>query len=185
MRGFFVATCRHDKHLFAMGNADLTRLITWTENPGHTPLSGSQALGLQGEFMGAWGFGSFDNDDAADFMADATESGDLSLVRGALDNVLTSTEYVEAPDASQAIAAAEIVAAALGRPTPAAQREEELTSWIARIRPTIDSELAAQARDALTRILAPNSELRELWEEAEEFPEWQSAVSELGQHLQA
>ena len=78
--------------------------------------------------MGAWGFGSFDNDDAADFLADATESGDLSLVRGALDNVLTSTEYVEAPDASQAIAAAEIVAAALGRPTLAAQREDGLTS---------------------------------------------------------
>ena len=134
--------------------------------------------------MGAWGFGSFENDDACDFLADATESGDLSLIRDVLDNVLTSTEYVEAPDASQAIAAAEIVAAALGRPTLAAQREEELSSWIARIRPTIDTELAGQARDALTRILAPNSELRELWEEAEEFSEWQSAVSELGQQLQ-
>ena len=134
--------------------------------------------------MGAWGFGSFENDDACDFLADATESGDLSLIRDVLDNVLTSTEYVEAPDASQAIAAAEIVAAALGRPTLAAQREEELSSWIARIRPTIDTELVGQARDALTRILAPNSELRELWEETEEFSEWQSAVSELGQQLQ-
>ena len=134
--------------------------------------------------MGAWGFGSFDNDDAADFLADATETGDLSLIREVLDNVLTSTEYVEAPDASQAIAAAEIVAAALGRPTLAAQREEQLSSWIARIRPTIDSELAAQARDALAKILAPNSELRELWEESEEFSEWQAAVSELSLQLQ-
>lgn len=134
--------------------------------------------------MGAWGLGSFDNDDAADFLADVTESGDLSLVREVLDNVLTSTEYVEAPDASQAIAAAEILAFALGRPTLAAQREETLALWISRLRPVVEPELAAQARDALTRILAPNSELRELWEESDEFLDWRAAVIELGQQLQ-
>ena len=135
--------------------------------------------------MGTWGIGSFDNDDAADFLADVTESGDLSLIREALDNVLTSTEYVEAPDACQAIVASEILAAALGRPTSAAQQEGEIGQWVARIRPTVDSELATQARDALTRILDRNSELRELWEEAEEFPEWQATVTELRQQLRA
>ena len=134
--------------------------------------------------MGAWGLGSFENDDACDFLADATESGDLSLIREVLDNVLTSTEYVEAPDACQAIVAAEIIAAALGHPTLAAQQEEELTSWLSRIRPTIDKELANQASDALTRILAPNSELRELWEETDDFSDWQASVKELGQQLQ-
>ena len=134
--------------------------------------------------MGAWGIGSFENDDAGDFLADATESGDISLLLEVLDNVLTSTEYVEAPDATQAIVAAEIIAAALGRPTLAAQREEELSHWLARIRPTIDGELAAQAREALSRILAPNSELRELWEETDDFSEWQASVVELMQQLQ-
>ena len=71
--------------------------------------------------MGTWGTGSFENDDAADFMIDVLDSGDLSLIREALDNVLTSTEYVEAPDATLAIVAAEIVAAARGRPTLADQ----------------------------------------------------------------
>lgn len=134
--------------------------------------------------MGAWGVGSFDNDDAADFLADITESGDLSLIREVLDNVITSTEYVEAPDACQAIVASEILATALGRPTCAAQQEDEIGRWVARIRPTVDSELAAQAREALTRILAQNSELRELWEETEEFSEWQATVAELRQQLQ-
>ena len=134
--------------------------------------------------MGAWGIGSFENDDAGDFLADATESGDLSLLLEVLDNVLTSTEYVEAPDATQAIVAAEIIAAALGRPTLAAQREEELCHWLAHIRPTIDGDLAAQAREALARILAPNSELRELWEETDYFTEWQASVVELMQQLQ-
>lgn len=134
--------------------------------------------------MGAWGIGSFENDDACDFLAEVMENGDLSLLREVLDNVLTSTEYVEAPDASQAIVAAEVIAAALGRPTLAAQRNEGLSNWLSRIRPSIDRELNAQARDALTRILAPNSELRELWEEGDDFPEWQAAVAELDQQLQ-
>lgn len=133
--------------------------------------------------MGTWGIGSFENDDAADFMIDALESGDLSLLGEMFDNVLTSTEYVEAPDATVAIAAAEIVAAALGRPTPAAQQEEGLTEWLARIRPTLDADLATRARTALTRILADNSELRELWEETDEFQDWQAVVTELLSHL--
>jgi hypothetical protein len=135
--------------------------------------------------MGAWGFGSFDNDDAADFLADVTESGDLSLIREVLDNVLTSTEYVEAPDASQAIAAAEILAFAIGRPTPAAQQEQALEQWISRLRPSVEPALVTQARDALVRILAPNSELLELWEDADEFSDWRATVDELARQLQA
>ena len=135
--------------------------------------------------MGTWGIGSFENDDAADFMIDALKSGDLSLLGEVFDNVLTSTEYVEAPDATVAIVAAEIVAAAQGRPTPAAQQEDGLAEWLARIRPTIDAALATQARDALARILAGHSELRELWEDTDDFHDWQASIIELGQHLRA
>ncbi|MDQ8036934.1 MAG: DUF4259 domain-containing protein [Pedobacter sp.] len=135
--------------------------------------------------MGAWGYGSFENDDAADFLDDVTDSGDTSLLREALDNVLTSTEYVEAPDACQAIIAAEIIAAMSGRPTLAAERQEELGEWLQRIRPAMDPELVSQAREALLRILAENSELRELWEEVEDYSEWQASLSELLLQLQS
>lgn len=135
--------------------------------------------------MGAWGIGSFDNDAAADFLADIIESGDLSLIREAIDNVIESTEYVEEPDACNAIVAAEVLAVALGRGTSAAQRKEAIGHWVARIRPPVDGELVARAGDALDRILAPRSELRELWEETDEFSEWQAAVVELRQQLQA
>ena len=134
--------------------------------------------------MGAWGFGSFDNDDAADFLSEVTDSGDVSLLREVIANVLSSTEYVEAPDASQAIVAAEVVAAALGRPTAAAQQEEKLSGWLKRVRPDVDASLVAEASDALTRILAPNSELRELWEDSDDFAEWRASVAELRQQLQ-
>lgn len=134
--------------------------------------------------MGTWGIGSFENDDAADFMIDLLDSGDLSLVREVLDNVLTSTEYVEAPDATLAIVGAEIVAAARGRPTLAAQQEEGLADWVARIRPTVDADLTARARESLTRILADHSELRELWEETDDAKAWQATVMDLGKHLE-
>lgn len=134
--------------------------------------------------MGAWGVGSFENDDAADFLAEVVDSGDLALLREVLDNVLTSTEYVEAPDASQAIAAAELVAAAIGRPTLAAQQQEALAAWLPQIRPDVDAVLISQAAAALARILQPNSELLELWEESEALLEWQAVVNELKLQLQ-
>lgn len=134
--------------------------------------------------MGAWGVGSFDNDDAADFLSDVTEGADLGPVREILATALGADEYLEAPDASQAIAAAEIVAAALGHPSSAAQQEDELMEWIARVKPTADAALGSQAVKALDRILAPNSELRELWEEADEFAEWEATIVALRSQLQ-
>ncbi|MBD9469351.1 DUF4259 domain-containing protein [Pseudoxanthomonas sp. PXM01] len=135
--------------------------------------------------MGTWGIGSFENDGAADFLIDVLDSGDLSLIREVLDNVLTSTEYVEAPDAVLAIVAAEVVAAARGRATLAAQQEEGLADWLARIRPTVDDDLRQQAGSALRRILAEHSELRELWEDTEDFQDWQAAVTDLAQQVRA
>lgn len=129
--------------------------------------------------MGTWGTGSFENDHAADFMIDVLDSGDLSLLRDVLDNVLTSTEYVEAPDAELAIVAAEIVAAARGRASLAAQQEEGLADWLARIRPHIDGDLLRQCRDALARILGDHSELRELWEETDSAHAWRATLVEL------
>jgi hypothetical protein len=134
------------------------------------------------ETMGAWGLGSFDNDDAADFLAEVTDGSGLASIRAIFSTVL-GADYVEAPDASQAIAAVEIVAAALGRPTPAAQNEHALVDWLARTRPTVDTGLTKQAAQALDRILAADSELRELWEEEDEASDWQAAVEDLRSRL--
>lgn len=134
--------------------------------------------------MGAWGLGSFENDEAADFLAEVTGSGDLSLIREAIDNVVTSTEFVEAPDACRAIVAAEVIAAALGRPTTEALRQDGLSRWLARIRPGIEPALALGAHTALAQILAPNSELRELWEDTDDLAEWRALVNDLMQQLQ-
>ncbi len=73
--------------------------------------------------MGAWGYGPFENDDAMDFVGDletATGTGHLSTILYAISD--DRTEYVEAPESSVAIAAAEVVAALLGHPHPALSR---------------------------------------------------------------
>jgi Domain of unknown function (DUF4259) len=66
--------------------------------------------------MGAWGHGSFENDDAADWVHEFELQG-ASAVVPAQESVskIPEDEYLEAPEASVAIAAAEIVAAARER----------------------------------------------------------------------
>lgn len=64
---------------------------------------------------GAWGVGSFENDDAADWSSACSQSLGIGPVVRALNDVF-SPGYLEAPQAAEAIAAAEVVAAALGRP---------------------------------------------------------------------
>ena len=135
--------------------------------------------------MGTWGIDSFGNDDAADLVGDLTEQSDLEPVREAIARVLAADGYLEAPDAQQAIAACEVVAVALGRPSAAAEAEEDLMAWIARVKPSPDPALRFQAAQALDRILGPDSELRELWEESDEFAHWQAEVTGLRARLQA
>lgn len=134
--------------------------------------------------MGAWGHGSFDNDDAADFVIEVTDGDDLAPVRAIFATVLGADDDLEAPDASQAIAAAEIVAAALGRATPAAAQQEDLVAWLARTGPAVDAALVAEAVQVLDRIVGEHSELADLWDEVGRRAAWMSVVAALRSALQ-
>jgi hypothetical protein len=143
------------------------------------------ALDIQGKFMGCWAIGSFGNDDAADWVADLTEQRDFSLVRETIAELLAVDGYLDAPYATQALAAIEVVAIALGRPTQAAQAEKELMTRAESTGPSADAVLVSQAIAAIDRITAPESELRELWEDTEDFDSWQADVAGLRAQLQA
>ena len=135
--------------------------------------------------MGTWALHSFGNDDAADFLSDLTEQNDLGPAQEAIARVLEADGYLEAPEAQQCIAACEVIAASLGRPSAAARAEEGLASWLTRAKTKPTSIVVAQATKAVDRILAPESELRELWEESEEFGDWQADVANLRARLLA
>lgn len=131
--------------------------------------------------MGAWGAGSFENDDALDFVGDLADGGDVAQLRAALE-AIPREGYIEAMDATNALAAAEIVAAAHGRPGP--DLPEAMTAWVAKHRANVNAKMLTFARDVVKRITEDEqSELRELWAESDSFAEWKAAVDGLLKRL--
>ena len=129
--------------------------------------------------MGAWGSGSFENDDAGDWVGGLADSKNLAPVKAAIDAVAKATGYVEAPDCSTAIAAAEVVAALRGRAT--ADLPPEVATYVARKLP-VDAGLVNAAKAAVSRILG-DSELRDVWEEGSDFKAWSDGLRGLLQRL--
>lgn len=134
------------------------------------------ALAFTGAYAGAWGDGSFDNDDAMDWVGECIQAASPGLVKSAFDRVL-GPDVVEAPDASAAIAAAEVVAAALGKPSPSLPAN--LKAWLAGQPRAQIAAQAVLAERALTKIEdARHSELRQLWSEGKSN-QWLNKVQEL------
>lgn len=131
--------------------------------------------------MGAWGSGHFDNDDAGDFVCELVDSKNWSVVEAAFDAVLSigDGDYLEAPEASMAVAAAAIVAHTLG--TLAANIAPEDAPAIGALG-SPDAALVTKARAAVAR-LKKQSELGDLWEEAGEKDESLATIDQLEQAL--
>jgi hypothetical protein len=123
--------------------------------------------------MGAWGHLFDENDDAADWLDEFSDAPNWTLVDETLGRVKNG-DYLEAPDCSQTLAAAEVVAAGLGRPSP--RLPTEVIGW-AQQHATEASQLRDSAKSALARI-RDESELQELWQEADEFSDWRQSVDE-------
>jgi hypothetical protein len=124
--------------------------------------------------MGAWGSGSFENDSAGDWSYEL-EDGDASTVRAALNQAL-GDEELEVDEASAVVAAAEIVAAALGK--PGANLPEEVTDFLAKNGVSITAADGKLARQALERVVA-KSELQALWDENGPNNEWRPVMADL------
>lgn len=129
--------------------------------------------------MGTWGSGSFENDDASDFVYEFERDG-ISALDAAL--TVSAATYLEAPAAQRAIAAAELVAAAMGRPGEIPPEVDiEANPFVARIAEGL-ADLQAMACSAIDRVLADRSELKELWAE-DDATEWLAAMADLRSRL--
>ena len=131
--------------------------------------------------MGAWGHGSFAHDSALDWLEDLLEGGH-PVVGEALDRVATAGDqtYVEADDCCAALAAAELVAAALGRGDD--RLDEEALMWLQEHRDAIREMGTSSAERAVSRVYQ-KSELRDLWNENGPDTEWHADVRELLRRL--
>jgi Domain of unknown function (DUF4259) len=131
--------------------------------------------------VGAWGIGNFDNDDAADWVYELAESGGTDVLTAALEEA-TSDGYLEAPVCAAALAAAEAVAALLGNAGKALP--DEVRRWVAANDGEIGHDLLALSRAAVMRV-KEDSELRELWQDSDDFEQWLSLQDDLLKRLGA
>ena len=132
--------------------------------------------------MGAWGTGPFENDDASDWLA-ALDDAVPQTLRLTFEPV-TAIEpelYLEAPDASEAVAAAEVLVAMRGKPGPSVSNSDVM-AWARTHRDWADEPLVRMAREAVNRVREA-SELRDLWSETEEFDSWLASLDDLLRRL--
>ena len=130
--------------------------------------------------MGAWGRGPFENDFAADWVYELEAADDFGAVRTALSSVLESTGYLDALYGSIALAAAEVVAAARQQPT--SPLPDTVGAWVAEHGSKLSNADVTLALASIDRVLAEDSELRELWHESDEHA-WLTTVEDLRHRL--
>ena len=129
--------------------------------------------------MAAWGSGNFENDDAQDWLNQLSSLGGDDL-RPLLSRAADNDDYLEAPESSVAVVAAEVVAALNRVPAEAAPRQ--ILDWVNQTKGESSSELTALALRAVQRVRT-NSELKDLWLEAEGLNEWSAALRDLEKRL--
>ncbi|MEU5943878.1 DUF4259 domain-containing protein [Micromonospora sp. NPDC047548] len=119
--------------------------------------------------MGTWDSGPFDNDTAADWCGDLDDADVAKrpvLVREALNRAASEDGYLDADITCEAIAATAIMAAQQpgGQPITSPYAPDFLLNGG---RLDLPDDLAALAVRALDRIMAADSEWRDLWQDAD------------------
>ena len=128
--------------------------------------------------MPGWGSGSFDNEEAQNFLSRLKSVGADDLKQMLVD--ASDRDYLGAPESSVAIAVAEIVATARGNPPQAVP--SQIAEWVSKIEGAPSSEMSELARRAVYKVRT-NSELKDLWLEAEGLNEWSAALRDLEKRL--
>lgn len=130
---------------------------------------------------GAWSHESFANDGALDWVAEFTRTPTITFLQTTFA-LGTQGEYIENQAGESIIAAAEVVAASLDRPSP--DLPKALQGLITTHRKAFSTQ-AKVARTAVTAVLGARSELREVWgERPDGFARWQGNVQQLLKRLQ-
>jgi hypothetical protein len=96
-----------------------------------------------------------------------------------LNEVLAEDDYLDAYVSETALVSGEVIAALRGHP---GELPDDLREWISKVG-SASVEMAHLAQQAIHRIMTANSELRELWEESDEFDLWQQGIDDLLQRL--
>jgi hypothetical protein len=138
---------------------------------------------LEGErLMGAWGLGNFENDDAMNWAVEFQETPSAHLLDDPFTAVARAKGYVERDFAGYTLAAAEVAAAANGRPSE--DIPQAIRDWASAHPDVASRERLARAIEAVDVITAVDrSELAELWAESEHMQDWLAQTAALKERL--
>lgn len=135
--------------------------------------------------MGTWSHESFGNDTANDWAYELEDATDFSVIETALQVALDEgDEYLDADLAMEAIAAVEVIAKRLGKGTQSDVYTEKVDQWLETISEQPSDDLLSLAKRVLERIVADDSELKELWLEPHEYELWLGSIQQLKDALQ-
>ena len=133
--------------------------------------------------MGTWSHESFGNDTANDWAYELEDATDFAVIEAALQ-VALDEEYLDADLAMEAIAAVEVIAKRLGKGTQSDVYTEKVDQWLETISEQPSDDLLSLAKRVLERIVADDSELKELWLESDEYELWLGNIQQLNDALQ-
>lgn len=127
--------------------------------------------------------GNFGNDEATDWLFDLEETYGAELLAEAFD-VITKGEFHEQSDCCIALAAAEIVAAAKSKPAP--DFPDDARKWLGNQDTSDLAKIKALSKKAIAAVkkIQAKSELRDQWEESDEWHSWNMVVEGLLKRLQ-
>lgn len=135
--------------------------------------------------MGVWSTGVLGNDSAEDWLDEFLIDPELEVIEEAISAVTSGNDYIEADEASACLAACEVLARINGHPPSQPVGTEELDEWIQENPQSVPEELLRLAIESIDKILGPNSELRELWEDEDQGEDWTAALIDLKQRVAA
>ncbi|TGE28532.1 DUF4259 domain-containing protein [Hymenobacter metallicola] len=130
--------------------------------------------------MGTWGYYNFDNDAAADFAEDFRDNHTEAVLYEALATAAEEEGPLEAHEASEALAAAEIVAAILGK--PAQEFPVDLIPVIVKLDASESEDLRELAIEAVEAVVR-KSALQEQWAAKDDYQNWQQLQQGLLERL--
>jgi len=137
--------------------------------------------------MGAWGAHTFENDAAADWLADYSDRGPDAVIE-ALEDVMAIEDLseIDVDQSCAALAAADIVATTLGFSREGESDDVFRIVLQHTVSLTMLEGIADLARKGMDRAVAPQTELYTLWhEDGADNGDWSGSIADLGARLEA
>ena len=130
--------------------------------------------------MGTWSHEPFGNDTANDWAYELEDTTDFSVIDATLQTALDEgQEDMDADLAMEAIAAIEVLAKSLGHGTQTDVYTDKVDEWVDRISLKPSADLLQKAEQVLALVASDHSELKELWQESEEYELWANNLQQL------